>query len=1829
MDSASLLSQAQHVSFGTELKDQIPTINQHLINGIAFLNEFRDFCKERANIERDYAHRIEALVRKYQLKKEKKNAFNQGGPPISPIEPDFDLAIADGTTTSRAWRSILNETEALSKDRNQFSEALISRVYDPLKVPATKKDDARKKHIQFAQKLLSERDKSAQERDKAKSKYDASCEEVESSKQKQERAYDERNQEKLKRSYYQDILDMNNNKNSYVLALQVLNTHRKKYYEEDLPELSDNMQDLDESRIEGLKEIWESYIGLETKLTADAQTHLDTMVTTVRAIDASVDSTVFVRTNKVPWSAPVDQPFESSPTFNDTEELVVDDNARVFLTNKLMKLRRRQAQATVDISNRLKDLEGLQNLKEAYVSNSSLGDAEEVSENILETARSITLSQTMVALYDAEINTIVQAVGETGVQNQPHDFKAASFTIPTSCDYCQSTIWGIAKQGFTCRDCSYNCHSKCEMKVPPNCSNVKGGAKAQRNSITMAPAKINTMSSLPPELAPTATPISELSPQAPTVVKDSESNISLNQVQAHVIYDYEAASPGELSVNAGDIVIVIEGDDGSGWVTCQLNGLTPGLIPASYIEIEQFYEAPSEAVPIQKVQALYDYDAQSDLELTIREGDVIILTSTDCSEGWWEDNPLTSKMDPNRPQRAHSVQSPPTPPSIPQSTSSTSSSTSARTSRSGSNRPVTASQSTAHTDTEMAGNKHTTDQRTSGAQPSDRQPNRRTSSSSSSSNAHSHRRQPISTTFSLAPMTTTTVVTTTTTTSTEYPPLFFKPPPIPAHLDPKIFPLADTPTPPALKKFCFDLNGQPTFFRENQEGEHTMGQLEDALFNLSASAHQRALKSASEHQKSDSVQDDQKSNLHDQGNFSVTREIIHGKGHDRSTTTTITQKSVEHPQRGLANHPAWRSRERCRAKKRPASPITPVGSVDVTMPQSLSSSLHSSNASIGTIQKTTEHVDTSFLDRSSPPHKKSKRPWTNAPHIQGSDASFSKKLASSVSAPSFAEFATPALPNRSSIAERAREHHAHASRLSGIVDPSSLPSPSLSPTATSQGSSGPSSLATTDSIVTRRRFKTAPTSFHHSHEGDDHSAGAIDPLLDEEEAYMSDADEIDDGQDEMEVERSLQQAGIHHIPTLLDLPNLIATFDALPSSLQSYMLFHLLRRSPAPTLQFVSSVILATMKQDFLSLLPVELSRNILRFLDGRSLCKAAQVSKQWRVVVDSDAHIWMHQFQKEGFALEEREEEEAFIQRLGIDGHYGVRPNYQERKLQAKRRITKGKGRPSQTVVRPADLPESPLYPNDVTMLGEDDVETPLESTSAHKGSTNKGHGWDSDTAEEDGDSKEETFMTPDAAPPSPTTSHSGRFNDVDSEDELMEQDPIDEPFGPMPPSTEHPYKALFRRHWIIRQNWAHGRAKYIQFTGHSDRVVTCLQFDSEKIISGYDDQSIHVYDTVTGNRLKKLDGHEGGVWALQYRGNTLVSGATDRTVRVWDIERGVCTHTFRGHTSTVRCLQIVMPVNVNKDPHGVPKYEPEFPVIVTGSRDSTLLVWRLPDPELNGHIPPTDPSWLLHTLAGHSQSVRALAAEGSTLVSGSYDCTVRVWNICTGALVHQLRGHTQKVYSVVLDTERNQCMSGSMDAFVRIWSLEDGSCLHVLEGHTMLVGLLGLNANHLVSAAADCTVRIWDPARGVCLRVLAGHAAAITCFQHDGNKVISGSDGNLKMWNFKTGKFIRNLLTGLGSVWQVKFDERRCVAAVQRAGVNGANGATYFEVLDYGVYGIEEPLENAPPLRDESVEAGTARAGAAGAAGAGVGAGAVAGANGGANAAGDAPAAAAATAI
>lgn len=400
---------------------------------------------------------------------------------------------------------------------------------------------------------------------------------------------------------------------------------------------------------------------------------------------------------------------------------------------------------------------------------------------------------------------------------------------------------------------------------------------------------------------------------------------------------------------------------------------------------------------------------------------------------------------------------------------------------------------------------------------------------------------------------------------------------------------------------------------------------------------------------------------------------------------------------------------------------------------------------------------------------------------------------------------------------------------------------------------------------------------------------------------------------------------------------------------------------------------------------------------------------------------------------------------------------------------------------------------------------------------------------------------------------------------------------------STNKPnvYKAIYRRKYLTFQNWMNpnSKPKRLSVQGHGSDVVTCLQFDDDKIVTGSDDNTISIYDTATGALRHRFSGHDGGVWALKYSGNTLVTGSTDRTVRVWDIAKKRCTHVFQGHSSTVRCLDILEPSPVTEKDGSI-TVMPKEPIIVTGSRDMTLRVWKLPPSKTKSvNYTEAENPYFVRTMVGHTNSVRALSGYGDTVVSGSYDTTVRVWKISTGECQWELRGHGQRVYSAVLDHKRNRCISGSMDWFVKVWCIETGTLLYTLEGHTSLVGLIDLDRSTIVSAAADSTLRVWDPETGHSLHKLVGHQGPITCFQHDENKVVAGSEKYLKLWDIRTGEHVRDLLTGLSRIWQVNFNDRRCVAAVQR------EDKTFIEIMDF----YYDPQDPSLSLTSSSNQEGT----------------------------------------
>ena len=100
-----------------------------------------------------------------------------------------------------------------------------------------------------------------------------------------------------------------------------------------------------------------------------------------------------------------------------------------------------------------------------------------------------------------------------------------------------------------------------------------------------------------------------------------------------------------------------------------------------------------------------------------------------------------------------------------------------------------------------------------------------------------------------------------------------------------------------------------------------------------------------------------------------------------------------------------------------------------------------------------------------------------------------------------------------------------------------------------------------------------------------------------------------------------------------------------------------------------------------------------------------------------------------------------------------------------------------------------------------------------------------------------------------------------------------------------------------------------------------------------------------------------------------------------------------------------------------------------------------------------------LVNTLEGHTSSVSSVAItpDGTKIVSGSYDNTIKVWDIASGRLLNTLEGHTSSVSSVTI-TPRYKIVSASYDNTIKVWDIVSGRLVNTLEGHTSSVSSVAI---------------------------------------------------------------------------------------------------------------------------------------------------------------------------
>lgn len=505
--------------------------------------------------------------------------------------------------------------------------------------------------------------------------------------------------------------------------------------------------------------------------------------------------------------------------------------------------------------------------------------------------------------------------------------------------------------------------------------------------------------------------------------------------------------------------------------------------------------------------------------------------------------------------------------------------------------------------------------------------------------------------------------------------------------------------------------------------------------------------------------------------------------------------------------------------------------------------------------------------------------------------------------------------------------------------------------------------------------------------------------------------------------RALQEKDQQTINTIWKL------FEQTEEKQKTLLLKGILTQCCFPQLSQVSTMLEEMIRIDFVTVLPPEIGYKILKYLDSKSLCRAAQVCKKWNQMADNDA-VW-------------RRLCEQHIEKKCTKCGWGL-------PLLIKR-------------------PRSASPP-------------PSSSSKSSSASTTTQASYSSSASSST--SEQNTSPASDHChPPASKKRKTIPWKSVYSERYTVESNWRNGRFKTRlfqhtAPITTlhllHPYLVTGTQNGIIHV-WDVQTGKLMRQLNDHRGAVSALKMDAHKLVSGSYDETIRVWNYHTGACLATFRGGQvGKITCLDFEGSTVVSGSTDALVKVWNFADKTC-FSLRGHTAGVNsvkvecgkvysgsedgeiriwdiasklCVKIIRGVHVNSVT-GVSIASSG--VLVSGSKDNTVRIWDLnksDEEEENKITPITDSSAAesssssapsiatlstpKRTLFGHLKGVNTVSADKFRIASGAGDNQVKVWDLESGKVLHTFGLH-QKVTSVELSD--TSVVAGSEDGMVKMW--------------------------------------------------------------------------------------------------------------------------------------------------------------------------------------------------
>lgn len=313
----------------------------------------------------------------------------------------------------------------------------------------------------------------------------------------------------------------------------------------------------------------------------------------------------------------------------------------------------------------------------------------------------------------------------------------------------------------------------------------------------------------------------------------------------------------------------------------------------------------------------------------------------------------------------------------------------------------------------------------------------------------------------------------------------------------------------------------------------------------------------------------------------------------------------------------------------------------------------------------------------------------------------------------------------------------------------------------------------------------------------------------------------------------------------------------------------------------------------------------------------------------------------------------------------------------------------------------------------------------------------------------------------------------------------------------------------------WDAGMAKYVRFKNN-----LVISKNGKELIKGKFGTKVKRWDIASGKTVMEYTGHQKAVlcYDLSKDGKRLVTGGGDGKIILWDTETGDSIQAIQSYRHPI------LDIHFSEDETQV----------TTSSWDATMKIHDLKTKKLLRY-------WEFKEF-GSAYNV-AWGPNDLYLFSAQHK-ELTMWEIDSQEPVRNFIGHQDQVSSLKLSADQKSLLTASWDGSIRLWDIGTALMTKKFKGHAgaVHVAIYSLDEKYIYSAGADRMIRCWDPVTSKVVRTFEGHNAEVTSLvlSPDNKMLISHSvDGSTKFWDLNTGKeFFEHIHFG-EKEWMVKNPE------------------------------------------------------------------------------------------